>query len=126
MQLEKYFRKPSIGTFASIMLALIVAGSSSINAQDDNENEIYELSPFAVDASEDTGYRATNTLAGTRIKTDLRDVASSISVYTKEFLDDIGASDTVDLLVYSTGTEVAVSGRGQGKKCRLYVLSHRH
>src|SRR5688572_15583200 len=38
------------------------------------------LSPFTVTETEDTGYVATSSLAGTRIKTDLRDLAGSISV----------------------------------------------
>jgi len=79
-------------------------------AQDEEAESVYELSPFTVDSGSDTGYRATSTLAGTRINTQLKDVASSISVYTEEFLEDVGATDSVDLLVYTTGTEVAGLG----------------
>jgi hypothetical protein len=69
------------------------------------------LSPFVVDASEDTGdYRATSTLAGTRVRTDLKDIASSISVVTKQFLQDTGARNVEDLLVYTTNTEVGGLG----------------
>ena len=32
------------------------------------EDEVYQLSPFEVTAEEDTGYQATQTLAGTRIR----------------------------------------------------------
>ena len=65
------------------------------------------LSPFVVDASEDAGnYRATSTLAGTRVRTDLKDVASAISVVTKQFLQDTGSKNNQDLLVYTTNTEV--------------------
>ena len=34
-----------------------------------------ELSPFVVSAVTESGYRATQTLAGTRLKTDLKDIA---------------------------------------------------
>ena len=34
--------------------------------------EVVKLTPFEVGASRDTGYQATETLAGTRIRTDLR------------------------------------------------------
>lgn len=65
------------------------------------------LSPFVVDASEDTGtYRATATLAGTRIRTELKDVGSAVSVVTAQFLQDTGSRNTEDLLVYTTNTEV--------------------
>lgn len=75
-------------------------------AQDDEEDEqVFELSPFTVDGSDDQGYRATSTLAGTRIRTDLKDVGSSVSVVTEAFMDDIGATDSESLLTYTVGTE---------------------
>ena len=56
------------------------------------------LSPFIVDASEDKGsYRANSTLGGTRVRTDLKDVASAISVVTAQFLQDTGAKNQEDL-----------------------------
>jgi hypothetical protein len=66
------------------------------------------LSPFVVDASEDKGsYKANSTLASTRVRTDLGDVASAISVVTAQFLQDTGAKNSQDLLVYTPNTEVA-------------------
>lgn len=78
-------------------------------SQDDDDNDIVELSPFSVDATEDTGYRAANTLAGTRIRTDLKDVGTAISVVTEQFLKDTGATDNESLLIYTMGTEVGGS-----------------
>jgi len=63
------------------------------------------LTPFEVDSSQDTGYRARNTLAGSRVNTKLDDVASPITVVTKDFIDDIGAVDVNDILTYTVGTE---------------------
>lgn len=68
--------------------------------------EVVKLSPFVVETTEGTGYRAQSTLAGTRVKTDLKDVASSISVVTADFLRDIGATNNQTLLQYTTNTEV--------------------
>lgn len=70
-------------------------------------DETVTLSPFEVSSTADTGYQATSTLAGTRIRTDLRDVGAAISVVTKEFLQDIGATDNMTLLQYTLNTEVA-------------------
>ncbi|WP_309019073.1 TonB-dependent receptor plug domain-containing protein [Pelagicoccus sp. SDUM812003] len=72
---------------------------------DESEDEIFELSPFEVTGDQDQGYRATSTLAGTRIRTDLKDVGTAISVYTEQFLDDIGATDNNSLLQYTTNAE---------------------
>lgn len=78
---------------------------SAANAQEPDE-DIFELSPFSVSADDNSGYRATSTLAGTRIKTDLKDLGSAISVVTAEFLEDTGTTSVEDLLVYTTSTEV--------------------
>ena len=72
-----------------------------------SEDETIVLSPFEVNAAKDTGYQATQTLAGTRIRTDLKDVGSAIQVITKDFMNDIGATDSSTLLQYTTNAEVA-------------------
>ncbi|HYA44184.1 MAG TPA: TonB-dependent receptor plug domain-containing protein, partial [Acidimicrobiales bacterium] len=77
------------------------------------------MSPFEVDATKDTGYSATETLAGTRINTDLKDVASAIQVITPAFLQDIGAHNNGMLLQYTTnavvsGTFGTYLGQGNG------------
>src|SRR2546429_318795 len=53
-----------------------------------------ELSPFVVNEERDTGYAATDSLAGTRLRTPLKDIAASVSVITKDFLNDIGATNS--------------------------------
>ena len=70
------------------------------------DEEVITLSPFVVEASEDQGYAAKDTLAGTRVRTELKDVASAISVVTTQFLKDTGAKNSADLLVYTPSTEV--------------------
>lgn len=83
------------------------ASPASGDASGTDEESIV-LSPFVVDASADqNGYRANSTLAGTRVRTDLKDVASAISVVTQQFLNDTGAKNNADLLVYTPSTEVA-------------------
>ncbi len=72
-----------------------------------SEEETVVLSPFEVQVQKDNGYQATETLAGTRIRTELKDVGGALSVYTKEFMRDIGATDNASLLQYTTNAEVA-------------------
>lgn len=69
-----------------------------------------ELSPFIVSTVSDNGYRATSTLAGTRLRSELGDVATTVSVVTAQFLKDTGATNTEGFLTYMTGTEVAGPG----------------
>jgi len=79
------------------------------------DEDIIEMSPFVVTTENQDRYRATDTLAGSRIRTELKDVGSAISVITSEFLRDTGARNNQDLLVYTTGTEVGgISGNFSG------------
>jgi outer membrane receptor protein involved in Fe transport len=87
------------------------------------DEEIVELSPFEVSANEAAdGYQVKDTLGGTRVRTDMSDVASSISVVSKKLLEDTGITNAQQLLVYTTNTEVGglngnysgVSSRGTG------------
>jgi hypothetical protein len=74
-------------------------------------DEIVLLNPFVVDASEDKErYKANSTLAATRVRTDINDTASAITVVTAQFLQDTGAKNSQDLLVYTPNTEVAGLG----------------
>jgi hypothetical protein len=71
------------------------------------QEEPMVLSPFVVDSAEDRGsYKANSTLAGTRVRTDLKDVASAISVVTAQFLQDTGSKNQEDLLIYTPSTEI--------------------
>lgn len=79
-------------------------------AETTDDKETIVLSPFVVQAEEDTGYSATSTLAGTRVRTELKDVGSAIQVVTQKFLQDTNSRNAADLLVYTTSTEVAGQG----------------
>lgn len=68
---------------------------------------VVELSPFEVREDANQGYYATQTLAGGRLRQDLRDLATSVQVVTKDFMDDVGAFRIEELLQYTTNTEVA-------------------
>ncbi len=79
-------------------------------SQEEGYDDVIELSPFSVSAADETGYQATSSLAGTRLKTELKDIAGAIQVVTQEFFDDTAATDANDLLVYTTNTEVGGLG----------------
>lgn len=113
----------------TLLAVFILATGSRVSGQtavtppaldDDNREETVVLSPFIVQAEEDTGYSAKATLAGTRIRTELKDVGSSISVVTQKFLQDTVSNRAEQVLVYTPNTEVSGQGgnflgRGDGK-----------
>ncbi|MCH6256944.1 hypothetical protein MLD52_10325 [Puniceicoccaceae bacterium K14] len=81
----------------------------------DLDEEPFELSPFEVTSDSDTGYRATSTLAGTRLNTKLSEVGAAISVYTSEFLADTDAKKLEEILTYTASTEAGgVNGNYSG------------
>lgn len=59
-----------------------------------------------MNASDDDGYQATETLAGTRLRSSLKDIGAAITVVTAEFMRDIGATDNSTLLQYTPSAEV--------------------
>ncbi len=76
----------------------------------DASEDVVQLAPFVVAAESDRGYQATSTLAGTRLRTELRDVGAAISVVNAQFLADTASTNAKDVLVYTTGTEAAGIG----------------
>ncbi len=118
-----FLRPSSLGVvcwfLASASASSLLAQSPAPTAPAKAPSEIIELSAFVVNSERDTGYQATNTLAGTRLATPIKDVGAAISIYTKDFLADIGATNINDLLVFATNMEAAgsqgnYSGSGAG------------
>ncbi|WP_404425905.1 hypothetical protein [Nibricoccus sp. IMCC34717] len=100
----------------SALLAVLLSGAPFALAQqapaptpateEQKEDDTIVLSPFTVDAEKDRGYQATATLAGTRLRTDLADVGSAISVLTKELITDVGGYNNQTVLSYAVNTEI--------------------
>jgi hypothetical protein len=82
--------------------AVPVATSASASAS--NDDDIVEMSPFVITEKSSKGYAAMESLSGTRLNTDLKDIGSSITEMTVDFLKDIGATSFQDALTYAPGT----------------------
>jgi outer membrane receptor protein involved in Fe transport len=67
--------------------------------------EVVQMSPFTVETGDETGYYASNTLSGTRLNTRIEDLASSITVVTKQQMMDTAALDINDIFLYEANTE---------------------
>ncbi len=67
-------------------------------------DETMQLSPFEV-VADTKGYYAANTMSGTRLNTRLEDLASSITVITKEQMADFAMLDINDVFLYAGNTE---------------------
>lgn len=67
-------------------------------------NEVQVLSPFEV-VAENRGYYGANAMSGTRLNAALEDIASSISVVTKQQMSDFALLDVNDIFNYEASTE---------------------
>ena len=73
----------------------------------DDSDQTIMLSPFEVVATKDQGYYTANTLAGTRLNNNIADLASSISVVTRQQLEDTASVNINDVFQYEANTEGA-------------------
>jgi outer membrane receptor protein involved in Fe transport len=104
-------RPPAVTPALALCLILAAPLAAQTAAPEPaNDPDTLVLSPFTVSAEEDDGYLAKSTLAGTRVRTELKDVGSATSIVTAQFLQDTNSKNSDDLLVYTTGTEVASQG----------------
>ncbi|HET7535024.1 MAG TPA: TonB-dependent receptor plug domain-containing protein, partial [Candidatus Didemnitutus sp.] len=63
--------------------------------------DVVKLSPFTVSTDRDYGYRASNSIAGTRTNTPIKDIPINIQVFTKELADDLYITNQLDLEAYN-------------------------
>lgn len=122
-------RTPTTTILLGAALTVVPIGSTNASAQAvvpprPEQSEVVELSPFMVNTSSDVGYVAENTLAGSRLNTRLRDTASSVSVFTKEFLDDAGITDIRELVEYSVNSEMDTNSQGASSEQNRIIGGH--
>ena len=82
-----------------------VADPDAVEPADPDKEEVVKLSPFNVSTTKDSGYFAANTLAGSRMNTNIADLGSSISVITKQQFEDTASTDINDIFRYEVNTE---------------------
>jgi outer membrane receptor for ferric coprogen and ferric-rhodotorulic acid len=91
----------SVPLFAGIV-ALPLAAQTAPEASKTEKVDPVVLSPFTVQTTTDVGYEASESLAGTGLRTKLTDLGAAVSVITSKFLEDTGSFNLRDVLVYQT------------------------
>jgi hypothetical protein len=71
---------------------------------DVRDEDVVMLSPFEV-ASDNKGYFAANSMSGTRFNTKVEDLATPLTVVTKEQMADFAMLDINDVFLYSVNVE---------------------
>jgi len=86
---------------APITPSLVLAQQQTAAAP---EPEVLVLSPFEVSVQKDNGYIAANSLAGGRTDAPLKDTSASVSVLTREFIDDLALANFASAAEWSVNT----------------------
>jgi len=106
-------RNPVIAFIVGIFA---VATAPNSSAQDNPQSstakstadEVITLSPFVVNADNDRGYQAQNTLMGTRLNTSINDLGVTLTTITEKFWQDLAATSTNDLIDFTPGASKEV------------------
>lgn len=77
------------------------AASSSATAPDTPENDLIQLSIFEVRTDRDNGYYAPDTLSGGRINTALKDTSAGVTIFNRQFIDDIAAINIDEAAIWT-------------------------
>lgn len=102
-----------VGTWRFLVLTVLTSSAlaqtapapSSTAPQSPTEKTVVELSPFVVSDTANTGWVATDTLAGSRLRTNYRDVANQIETLTKDLMTDLGLTSVDQAMIYSANVE---------------------
>ncbi len=79
------------------LLCSALFGTLAFAQDDESVEEIFELSPFEVALTDDGSYHVSDTLAGNRLRTDMKDIGAALTHVSKDFLDDMGVSNIMDI-----------------------------
>ncbi len=78
---------------------------TKVAAPSQTAEETIQLSPFEVTTDNNRGYFAANSMSGTRFNTKVEDLAASLSVVTKEQMQDFAMLDINDVFLYTANAE---------------------
>lgn len=70
------------------------------------DDDIVVMETFIVDREKEHGYQASSSLAGSRMSTLIKETPAVISVITKDFMNDIGATNIAELASWGPSTYV--------------------
>jgi len=93
----------TVAVLLATTCALRAQTTSSSPPAPPEKDDAVVLSAFEVGTTRDRGYRATNSVSGTRINLKLMDVPQTISVLTADFIQDLGAVDLDEAVIYVSG-----------------------
>ena len=101
-------KKPYLALSLSFLVGTALAQSvapSATSAAPTADDAAVTLNPFVVSTDANKGYYASETLSGTQLKSQVRDLANPITILTEEFMRDIGAVNYEEALEFLPSTQ---------------------
>ncbi len=105
------------GLAAALLLAIqpfVLSLPAQETAPAKTPGDVITLSAFSVTTTSDRGYRAGNSVSATRVDTPIKDLPFSISAFTEQFIEDIGALELLDVVSYAPGVTSGAKEFTQG------------
>ena len=111
----------SFAVFSAVLLSvttLPVAAQSTTPAPQDATDSPVVLNPFTVTSERDYGYRKTNAMTATRFGTSIFSTPLSVSVISRELLDDLGIDTAPQAFNYTSNVvanydnQMTITGQG--------------
>ena len=93
----------------------------------DKNSDTVTLSPFVVQSTQDTGYRVHDTLAGTRLRSNVDDIGVALTEVPKDLMNDLAITDVMSMVGFlpsttAESTQVALGdGSGQFRSIRMNI-----
>ncbi len=85
--------------------------------------EVIELTPFTVNAAADRGYQAESSLSGSRLRTNLKDMATPVTAFTEQFFLDTAITNTDDLAKYMVNTNYDLNEEANGQNGQITTIA---
>ena len=85
---------------------------TSIAPRPATPGEAVQLSAFEVSTSKDIGYQSSNSAEVTRMNTAIVDIPMNVTVFNQQFMEDILARDTTDVLGYEASVRKTTENDG--------------
>lgn len=114
------FRSQLHGLFFTLLAPLVVAQplapADQAQEREPASGEAVVMSVFEVSTARDTGYRATNSISGTKFDTAIIDIPMSLQVVTEEFLRDTNAFSLEEAVRYTSGVTRSTGNNNEQAK----------
>ncbi|MFM7752447.1 MAG: hypothetical protein ACKPB0_18725, partial [Opitutaceae bacterium] len=98
-------RFPLLALTLPVLAGSALAQSVAPSARPATDDTTVVLNPFVVGTAANKGYYASETLSGTQLKSQVRDLANPITILTEEFMRDIGAVNYEEALEFLPSTQ---------------------